>query len=73
MDILNKIGQLIGVVPPQYTDQQYREYMDGWCTGYPLVGQPEYPVHESAAYRRGLRLGRKGFNKMGRPQIQYEA
>ncbi len=71
MNLLAKL--VIALTPtPTYTQQEYREYHDGFATGYPLVGQPDSPTHESAAYRRGLRYGRKAFKQAGRPQIQYE-
>jgi hypothetical protein len=72
MGILRKISDTVGITTPNYSEQEQREYMDGFRRGYPLVGQPQYPVHDSAAYRRGLRYGRTSFEKTGRPQIAYE-
>jgi len=55
---------------PRYTGEDAEEYMDGFRTGYPLVGQPDYPAHESEPYQYGLKVGQKAFKKAGRPQIQ---
>ncbi len=72
MGLLRRISDTVGLTAPDYTEQEQREFMDGFRLGCPLVGQPEYPVHDSAAYRRGLRYGEHAHNKAGRPQIQYE-
>ncbi len=58
--------------PPQYSQQEYEEYMDGFRTGYPLVGQPDYPVHDTEPYKRGVKLGQQAFQQAGQPQIPYE-
>ncbi len=72
MGILRRISDAVGITTPEYSEQEQREYMDGFRRGYPLQGQPEYPIHESEAYQRGLRYGRNSFKKVGQPQIQYE-
>ncbi len=72
MGIFRKVTDAVGITTPDYTDEERKEYMDGFRRGCPLVGQPEYPVYESAAYRRGLRYGTRAHDRAGRPQIQYE-
>jgi hypothetical protein len=75
MSIFDKISYEIVsrlTQPRKYTEQEYREYQNGYATGYPLEGQPEYPIHDSVAYRRGLRYGRRSFEQAGRPTIKYE-
>jgi hypothetical protein len=62
----------ISVVVPAYTPAQYKQYQDGFAIGYPLVGQPMYPVHHTEAFRRGLRYGMKAYRKAGYPLINYE-
>ncbi len=72
MGIFRKVTDTVGITTPDYTPQERAEFMDGFRRGCPLVGQPEYPVHSSAAYRRGLRYGTRAHDQAGRPQIQYE-
>lgn len=72
MGILSGIGQLFWHKPEEYTAEEYGEFQDGFATGYPLVGQPERPSHDSAAYRRGLAGGQRMYRAHGCPQIQWE-
>lgn len=71
MGIFSKIVEAL-TPTPEYSEQEQREYMDGFRRGYPLQGQPEYPIHDSKAYQRGLRKGQQSFEQTGRPQIAYE-
>jgi hypothetical protein len=73
MGIFRKVTDTVGITTPDYTPQEREEYLDGFRRGCPLVGQPEYPIHNSTAYRRGLCYGKRAHNKAGRPEIQYEA
>lgn len=57
---------------PHYTEQELEQFLDGFRTGLPLVGQPEYPVHHTKPYKRGLRIGRREYRRAGYPQIPYE-
>lgn len=71
-DIFKKIAVRLDLSTPSYNQEEYQQYQDGFATGYPLRGQPEYPKHETAAYRRGLRLGKKAFQSVGSPVINYD-
>ncbi len=73
MGIGQKIAQFLGVSPPHYTEEEMQQYLDGFRTGYPLTGQPDYPVYDSKPYRRGLRYGRKALKNAGYETVQYEA
>lgn len=57
---------------PRYNEQELEQFLDGFRTGLPLVGQPEYPVHNTKPYKRGLKLGRQAHKQAGYPQIPYE-
>ena len=72
MGIFRKVTDAVGITTPDYTPQEQAKYLDGFRRGCPLVGQSEYPVHDGAAYRRGLRYGERAHNKAGRSQIPYE-
>jgi len=71
VSILSKIIEAL-TPAPNHSEQEQREYLDGFRRGCPLEGQPDYPIHDSAAYRRGLRYGERAHDKAGRPQIAYE-
>lgn len=58
---------------PMYTGPELEQFLDGFCEGMPLVGQPEYPQHNTKAYKHGLRIGHREHQKAGCPQIPYES
>lgn len=57
---------------PMYQGEQLEQYMDGFCTGMPLVGQPDYPQHNTKPYKHGLKIGKREHQKAGCPQIPYD-
>jgi hypothetical protein len=71
MSIFSKIVEAL-TPAPEYTPQEQVEFLDGFRRGCPLEGQPDYPVHDSPAYQRGLRYGERAHDRAGRPQIPYE-
>jgi hypothetical protein len=74
MGFLHKIGEMVGVVSADqsYTEQQNLEYLDGFCTTYPLQNQPMPPVHCSVPYVRGLFTGARATMRHGVSHIPYE-
>jgi hypothetical protein len=72
MNIFKKIAVRLDLSIPSYTQEEYQQYQDGFAMGYPLRGQPEYPNHGTPAYKRGVRLGKKAFQSVGSPVIEYE-
>lgn len=58
---------------PVYDGPELEQFLDGFRVGMPLVGQPEYPPHNTKAYKRGLKIGKREHQKAGSPEIPYES
>ncbi len=60
--------------PYAMTDQEYNDWMQGFCAGFPLEGEPDVTIDnpESEYYQNGLSTGQADFDSAGRPMIRYD-